>query len=155
MTTSRIDFVCCDVACGDKVLDCRVVDEADLTMDASVDHRMIVMTMHVDVCVKEQKRARREAGVNSMMLNDPSAKTAFERDLWRFLKGQRPVDVYEHQLELTLFVRGSTAQIWQCTISSDETVDFGSDLELPTADRARETLDSRCLRRGKETGKAG
>ena len=41
MTTSRIDFVCCDVAFGDKVLDCRVVDEVDLTMDASVDHRMI------------------------------------------------------------------------------------------------------------------
>ena len=58
--TSRIDFVCCDVACGDKVLDCRVVDEVDLTMDASVDHRMIMMTMHVDVCVKEQKRPRRE-----------------------------------------------------------------------------------------------
>ena len=74
MTTSRIDFVCCDVACGDKVLDCRVVDEVDLTMDASVDHRMIMMTMHVDVCAKEQKRARREAAVNSMMLNDPSAK---------------------------------------------------------------------------------
>ena len=105
MTTSRIDFVCCDVACGDKVLDCRVVDEVDLTMDASVDRRMIMMTMHVDVCVKEQKRARREAAVNSMMLNDPSAKTAFQRDLWRFLKGQRPVDVDEHQLELTHFVR--------------------------------------------------
>ena len=44
MTTSRIEFVCCDVACGDKVLDCRVVDEVDLTMDASVDHRMIMMT---------------------------------------------------------------------------------------------------------------
>ena len=56
ITTSKIDFVCCDVACGDKVLDCRVVDEVDLTMDASVDHRMIMMTMHVDVCVKEQKR---------------------------------------------------------------------------------------------------
>ena len=66
---------------------------------------MIMMTVHVDVCVKEQKRARREAAVNSMMLNDPSAKTAFQRDLWRFLKGQRPVDVDEHQLELTRFVR--------------------------------------------------
>ena len=58
MTTSRIHFVCCDVAFGGKVLDCRVVDEVDLTMD---DHRMIMMTMHVDVCAKEQKRARREA----------------------------------------------------------------------------------------------
>ena len=94
MTTSRIDFVCCDVACGDKVLDCRVVDEVDLTIDASVDHGMIMMTMHVYVCVKEQKRARRVAAVNSMMLNDPSAKRAFQRDLWRFLKGQRPVDVW-------------------------------------------------------------
>ena len=37
MTTGRIDFVCCDAACRDKVLDCRV-DEVDLTMDASVDH---------------------------------------------------------------------------------------------------------------------
>ena len=74
-------------------------------MDASVDHRMIMMTMHVDVCAKEQKRARREAAVNSMMLNDPSAKRALQRDLWRFLKGQRPVDVDEHQLELTRFVR--------------------------------------------------
>ena len=55
--------------------------------------------------MKEQKRARREAAVNSMMLNDPSAKTAFQRDLWRFLKGQRPVDVDEHQLELTRFER--------------------------------------------------
>ena len=44
--------MCCDVAYGDKVLDCRVVDEVDLTMDASVDHRMIMMTMHVDVCAK-------------------------------------------------------------------------------------------------------
>ena len=35
MTTSRIDFVCCDVVCGDKVLDCRVVGEVDLTMDVS------------------------------------------------------------------------------------------------------------------------
>ena len=155
MTTSRIDTVCCDVACGDKVLDCRVVDEVDLTMDASVDHRMIMMTMHVDVCVKEQKRARREAAANPMMLNDPSAKTAFQRDLWRFLRCHRAVDVDEHQLELTRFVRGSTAQIWQCTISSDETVDFGSDLELAAADRARETHVSCCVRRGKETGKAG
>ena len=96
MTTSRIDFVCCDAACGDYVLDCRVVDEVDLTMDASVDHRM--MTMHVDFCVKEQKRARLQAAVNSMMLNDPSAKTAFQTDLWRFLKCQRPVDVDEHSL---------------------------------------------------------
>ena len=40
-----------------------------------------------------------------MMLNDPSATGAFQRDLWRFLKGQRPVDVDEHQLELTRFVR--------------------------------------------------
>ena len=40
-----------------------------------------------------------------MMLNDPSAKRAFRRYLWRFLKGQRPVDVDEHQLELTRFVR--------------------------------------------------
>ena len=55
-----------------------MVDEVDLTMDASVDHRMITMTMHVDVCMKEQKRNRREAAVNSMMLNDPSAKTAFQ-----------------------------------------------------------------------------
>ena len=45
---------------------------------------MIMMTMHVDVCAKEQKRARREAAVDSMMLNDPSAKGAFQRDLWRF-----------------------------------------------------------------------
>ena len=105
MTTSRIDFVCCDVACGDKVLDCRVVDEVDLTMDASGDHRMIMMTMHVDVCVKEHERARREAAVNPMMLNDPSAKTAFYRDLWRFLKCHRVVDVDKHQVELTRFVR--------------------------------------------------
>ena len=55
MTTSRIDFLCCDVAWGDKVLDCRVVDEVVLTMDASVDHRMIMMMMHVGVCAKEQK----------------------------------------------------------------------------------------------------
>ena len=43
--------------------------------------------------------------INTMMLDDPSAKRAFQRDLWRFLKGQRPVDVEEHQLELTRFVR--------------------------------------------------
>ena len=67
MTTSRIDLVCCDVACGDKVLDCWVVDEVDLTMDVSVDPRMIMLTMHVDVCVQGQKRTRREAAVNSMM----------------------------------------------------------------------------------------
>ena len=54
---------------------------------------------------RSKKRARREAAVDSMMLNDPSAKGAFQRDLWRFLKGQRPVDVDEHQLELTRFVR--------------------------------------------------
>ena len=77
----------------------------DLTMDASVDHRMIMRTMHVDVCAKEQKRARCEAAANSMMFDDPSAKRAFQRDLWRLLKGQRPVDVDEHQLELTRFVR--------------------------------------------------
>ena len=97
--------MCCDVVCGYKVLECRVVDEVDFTMDASVDHRMIMMTMHVDVCVKEQKRARRKAAVKAMMLNDPSAKTAFQRDLWRFLKCQRPVDVDEHELELTRFAR--------------------------------------------------
>ena len=78
MTTSRIDFVWCDVACGDNVLDCQDVDEVDLTMDASVDHKMIMMTIHVDVCVKEQKRARSEAAVKPVMLNDPSAKRAFK-----------------------------------------------------------------------------
>ena len=105
MTTSRIDCVCCDVAFGDNVLERRVVDEVDLTMDASVVHRMIMMKMQVNVCAKEQKRARREAAVDAMMLNDPTAKRAFQRDLWRFLKGQRPVNVDEHQLELTRFVR--------------------------------------------------
>ena len=55
--------MCCDVACGDKVLDCRVVDEVDLTMDASM------------------------AAVNSMMLNDPSCQNTFsKRTLWRFMK---------------------------------------------------------------------
>ena len=105
MTTSRIDCVCCDVAFGDKVPERRVVDEVDLTMDASVVHRMIMMKMQVNVCAKEQKRARREAAVDAMMLNDPTAKRAFQRDLWRFLKGRRPVDVDAHQLELTRFVR--------------------------------------------------
>ena len=74
-------------------------------MDASVDHSMIMMAMYVDVCAKDQNRARRAAAVNSMMLNVPSAKRATQRDLWRFLKGQRPVDVDELQLELTRFVR--------------------------------------------------
>ena len=96
-----------DVAFGDKVLDCRVVGEVDLTMDASVDHRMIMMMMHVDVCAKEQKRARREAAADSMMLNDPSAKGAFQGDVWRFLEGRRPVDVDEHQLEAALRRFGS------------------------------------------------
>ena len=91
MTTSRIDFVCCDVAFG------------DLTVGWSM--RLTSQLMQVDVCAKEQKRARREAAVDSMMLNDPSAKGAFQRDLWRVLKGHRPVDVDEHQLELTCFVR--------------------------------------------------
>ena len=66
-------------ACRDKVLDCRVVDEVDLTMDASVDHRMIMMTMLIDVCVKEQKRARREAAVNPMMLDEIATKAAFQK----------------------------------------------------------------------------
>ena len=69
-----------------------MVDEVDFTKDASVDHRVIMMTMHVDVCVKERKRARREAAANSMMPKDPSAETVFQRDLWRFLKCQRPGD---------------------------------------------------------------
>ena len=103
-TTSRIDFVCCDAALVDMVQDCRVVDEVDLTMDASVDHRMLMMTMQVAICGKEQKRARREAALDSRMPNDPTARRAFQRNLWRFLKSQRLDDVDKHQLELTRVV---------------------------------------------------
>ena len=87
MTTSRIDFVCCDVACGDKVLDCRVVDEVDLTMDASVDHRMIMMTMHVDVT-----RFVREAALRRFGSARPAPMKPWISALtWSFLRLIAPV----------------------------------------------------------------
>ena len=89
----------CDAALVDMVQDCRVVDEVDFTMDVSVDHRMLIGRYG-----KEQKRVRRGEAVDLRTLNDPTARRAFQRDLWRFLKSQRPDDVDKHQLELTRVV---------------------------------------------------